>query len=314
MKKKIVYISGADIFTAADVHAAFQEVRDTLKLSDDTILFGVPIDDVVSDSVAPDVPIAPKRTPARARPLRAAESVVKRPVSYDLTPGHTSDLCDDNVNKNESDVVLCDTMDKEPVPTPIDAATIINTPIADTNHIQDASVVPILSILGTNSESDAPTLADSTTEAIDSELELSDDINVNADSDDVSDVADIMNDDTPHDTNEDTLEQLLEKMTPLREDVHNSQLGGGDESIDETLDLDDESDATLENLASEFAQVQDQVPTTKRGAERGKIGKLKSILPFKKIKREDSGILGDLFGWADIAANDENFTNAASKK
>ena len=38
------------------------------------------------------------------------------------------------------------------------------------------------------------------------------------------------------------------------------------------------------------------------------------------MKREDPGIMGDLFGWAGIAANDEEFTipgfftNAAAKK
>ena len=124
----------------------------------------------------------------------------------------------------------------------------------------------------------------------------------------------MLSDDMPTEASEKTLEELLESMTPLREDIHD------DTPKANTKKQDDEIDATLEHLASEFAENQDKVPSPKKSSERGKIGKLKNILPFKKIKRDDSGIMGDLFGWAGIAANDEDFTipgfftNAASKK
>ena len=44
MKTKIIYISGNEVFDMADIRAAFEEVRSTLGLARDTILFGVPVD------------------------------------------------------------------------------------------------------------------------------------------------------------------------------------------------------------------------------------------------------------------------------
>ena len=41
MKTKIIYISGSEIFDMADIRAAFEEVRGTLGLDSDTVLFGV---------------------------------------------------------------------------------------------------------------------------------------------------------------------------------------------------------------------------------------------------------------------------------
>ena len=84
--------------------------------------------------------------------------------------------------------------------------------------------------------------------------------------------------------------------------------------------MDPDTDATLAQLANEFAAAQDKIVSIEKPESQGKIGKLKNILPFKKAKRDDSSLMGDLFGWAGIAANDEDFsipgffTNAASKK
>ena len=89
--------------------------------------------------------------------------------------------------------------------------------------------------------------------------------------------------------------------------------------IDDASDPADETDATLARLATEFAASEDMLPPA-QPVQAGKIGKLKNILPFKKAKREDTGLMGDLFGWAGIAANDDDFsipgffTGAASKK
>ena len=96
-------------------------------------------------------------------------------------------------------------------------------------------------------------------------------------------------------------------MTPLQEDVIAPRKKKA-AKVEQPTESSDETDATLESLASEFAENQDKVIGTKKGAERGKIGKLKNILPFKKMKRDDSGLMGDLFGWAGIAANDDDFT------
>ena len=134
-------------------------------------------------------------------------------------------------------------------------------------------------------------------------------------------IEDIADDSTPEIPMEKTLEQLLESMTPLREDVvsHEEPVVDTSDDIVDVLPPDD-TDATLAQLASEFVQNEDKIPSAPKAETSGKIGKLKNILPFKKAKRDDSGLMGDLFGWAGIAANDEDFaipgffTQAASKK
>ena len=138
-------------------------------------------------------------------------------------------------------------------------------------------------------------------------------------------ITDIITDDAPTAPME--LEDLLESMAPLHEDtVTESGADFSDTQDDALIDtppapnIDDGSDATLEQLAAEFAEKQDDIPEPETTETHSKIGKLKNILPFKKAKREDPGIMGDLFGWAGIAANDDDFsipgffTKAASKK
>jgi len=86
-----------------------------------------------------------------------------------------------------------------------------------------------------------------------------------------------------------------------------------------TTDEEENIDATLEQLATEFVQNQDKIAAENKTSSRSKIGKLRNILPFKPSKHKDQG-LGDLFGWAGLAANDEEFsvpgffTNASSKR
>ena len=137
-------------------------------------------------------------------------------------------------------------------------------------------------------------------------------------------ITDMIADDTaPVEEREKTLEELLESMTPLGEDekVVPQPVVNFEPSIDSepAQTPNEDSDATLELLATEFAESADKIVAPTKNETRGKIGKLKNILPFKKAKRDDSGIMGDLFGWAGVA-NDEDFTipgffaNASSKK
>ena len=128
----------------------------------------------------------------------------------------------------------------------------------------------------------------------------------------------LANNDTPIAPHEKTLEELLESMTPLGEDEENVDIATtpvvteAEPTIEtdvvqpQSKTTDDDTDATLELLANEFAESADKMVAPKTDT-RGKIGKLKNILPFKKAKRDDSGIMGDLFGWAGVA-NDEDFT------
>lgn len=284
MKKKIVYISGADVFDVNDVRAAFDEVRNTLKLAPDTILFGVPVDDAecvetVTDDVAtnvPDMPVEPE--------------------------SNMADVNDINID--------------EPIPEIV--ATESNDADTDTNVIDDTPapesatpVVPILSVLASQENEAAPVDANDameidTLEPVQDTADENETETIELD-DDAPGMADMINDELPDEPVEKTLEELLETMEPLREDVdvpHKKKSSKTKPQADNV----DEIDATLENLASEFAENQDKVAGPKKGTERGKIGKLKNILPFKKMKRDDTGLMGDLFGWAGIAANDDEFT------
>ena len=127
-------------------------------------------------------------------------------------------------------------------------------------------------------------------------------------------IADIIADDVPEVAPEKTLEELLETMTPLGEDAEKTDdaTTETDGSVKTTTDTPvtdtEDTDVALEKLATEFFENQDKIETPIKPAGRGKIGKLKNILPFKKAKREDSGLMGDLFGWAGVAANDDDFT------
>lgn len=146
-------------------------------------------------------------------------------------------------------------------------------------------------------------------------MEIEDDMEM----DEVTSVSidDIVEEDAAAESDEEkTLEQLLESMAPLRED-HIIE-DDGDAPVD--ISVSSDTDATLTQLANEFAENQDKIVAPAQNETHGKIGKLKNILPFKKVKRDDNGLMGDLFGWAGIAANDDDFTmpgfftTAASKK
>ncbi|MBQ1927682.1 MAG: hypothetical protein II179_01290 [Alphaproteobacteria bacterium] len=286
MKKKIIYISGADSFNPGEVRTAFEEVRSTLGLDADTVLFGVPVDDLIAVETAPvvaDSVVAPTPDVTEepvAKPKKTAKAKKEKPVE-----------------KTTEKPVVENPVAEKPATTP---------------------VVPILSVLGGGEES-AP-VAETTGQEVVAET-----VTVETDEmpefDDIGDIDEMLQDDVPDAPHEKTLEELLETMTPLREDVQPDEEDAGETTepaaADESLD---DADATLASLATEFVDVQDKMPTFRKSPERGKISKLKSILPFKKKKSDDTGIMGDLFGWAGVAANDEDFsipgffTNVASKK
>ena len=286
MKKKIIYISGADSFNPSEVRTAFEEVRSTLGLDADTVLFGVPVDDLIALETAPVV----------------ADSVV----------APTPDVTEEPVAKPKKTA-------KAKKEKPVEKTTekpVVENPVAE--KPATAPVVPILSVLGGGEES-AP-VAETTGQEVVAET-----VTVETDDvpefNDIGDIDEMLQDDVPDAPREKTLEELLETMTPLREDVQPDEEDVGETTepaaADESLD---DADATLASLATEFVDVQDKMPTFRKSPERGKISKLKSILPFKKKKSDDTGIMGDLFGWAGVAANDEDFsipgffTNVASKK
>ena len=311
MKTKIIYISGNELFEMGDIRAAFEEVRNTLGLDKDTILFGVPVDE---DN-------------ALAQPIQTCDSAntfepedIEIPVVQDIIP---------------EPIHTAETVQEDPQPEVIPEVVVPEEPIYEEipvieniQHVEnnEDTVIPILSVLGgtdTNvTPEEEPEQTQYVTDIITEAVEQPDDeIEKQAETLQIS-IEDVVADQAPveEEEKEKTLEELLESMTPLGEDIledtDNNELGiedmtDTDSDVDFSVSMNDDvtdTDATLAQLANEFAQTQDQIPTTQKNTGNGKISKLKNILPFKKAKRDDSGLMGDLFGWAGIAANDEDFS------
>ncbi len=327
MKTKIIYISGNEVFEMSEIRAAFEEVRVALGLDNDTILFGVPVDadNALTNGQTTEQQVATVAEPVVANEkLDIADEIIAEPVIVeDITKSET-DMTDETLTvvSSQFDEISDETTE---------------TPTQQTESPQDSEkVIPILSVLAVTQntepehkdEQEVPisneveeTVIDTAViaPAVESNAEIITDISVDDElvAPDMSDednaekvtISDMINDEVPVAHMEKTLEQLLESMTPLREDVeHEDNLDLNEEFID-SFDLDDNNtDATLAQLASEFAENEDRIVATKKSEPQGKIGKLKNILPFKKAKRDDNGLMGDLFGWAGIAANDEDFT------
>lgn len=321
MKTKIIYISGNEVFEMSEIRAAFDSVRAALGLDNDTILFGVPVDCdnalAVSDDVSAPVvdvvePVVVDAVVAPETPEQVIKPVVAPVVEIEPAPV---------------------AVEIEPVAEPVMES--VAEPVVESDP---EPVIPILSILSAGDDAREPVaesvvaVAEPITEpiaepemdvvetAVISDISIDAELSAPVDSDDdvveTVSIGDMITDDAPVTPMEKTLEQLLESMTPLREDVQ------PETPIDEVVEdfETDDTDATLAQLATEFVDTQDKIPATQKTSGAGKIGKLKNILPFKKAKRDDNGLMGDLFGWAGIAANDEDFsipgffTPAASKK
>lgn len=341
MKTKIIYISGNEVFNMADIHAAFEEVRSTLGLGSDTVMFGVPVDndDALShdnadnietsveestvslnvDSSTEDVDftevadeeVKPEQEPEVIAPVVPEEAEIKEKVVKKTTTKKSKSRA-----KEKTEPEMSAATDAEPVKN-------------------DEKIIPILSILAAKNEPETDTEESAVSLEEDEEESNIPEINVSTETVSVESVekrpaheiiADKITDEAPEEPIEKTLEQLLESMTPLREDTIEEQLDNEvvpeeETFLDSSDTTEDDTDATLEQLAAEFAENQDKIPTQPKTESHSKIGKLKNILPFKKAKRGDeSGLMGDLFGWAGIAANDDDFaipgffSNAASKK
>lgn len=314
MKTKIIYISGNELFDMADIRNAFEEVRSALSLGSDTILFGVPVDNddafVQPDAPTPenesvidvdeqDVDIAPIQSPkvvpiTRATATKKVVKPVEEPVEEmveesieeikDVEPDENIDLSEPIEINQESDADIPDSADDNP----------------------DEHVIPILSVLG--SENKEPTDVDTEIEpAVENEpAEITETETVT--------ISDMIADDIPTNEPEKTLEELLERITPLGEDAEKQVTPAPAPTQPEPKKAskknksDDDTDATLEKLATEFFENQDKIGVPEKPASRSKMGKLKNFIPFHPKKQEANSLMGDLFGWAGVAANDDDFT------
>ena len=297
MKTKIIYISGNETFEMTQIRAAFEEVRETLGLDKDTVLFGVPVD---CDSALEDIKTSDNTITDIAEPV-ITEEISAPEIAPVETPQITEIVAEDSQEDTTDDVV------------PILSVLATN----DDDVLPET--VPVASVEISEPES-IETIADDT-EPVTADVEPETDTEI-IDNVETVTVTEITDTEIPESPMEKTLEELLESMTPLREDVVAPDMVDASPDVDESADIlsPDETDATLAQLATEFVQNEDKIPVAPKSETSGKIGKFKNILPFKKAKREDSGLMGDLFGWAGVAANDEDFsipgffTQAASKK
>ena len=327
MKTKIIYISGNEVFEMSEIRAAFEEVRCALGLDNDTILFGVPVDN--DTALEPSLNTETEQQDNQYELTEETddesqcviedeiEEIIQSPVCEQIITEPVADLPDDT-NNNE----FCNESIKKEAETPV---------ILEENQ---EKIIPILSVLAANQDTELNTESEVLAEnnqsfdtpiAITSVANIDEEVGIepeqietdteqpttveNTEGVEKITIGDMI-DDAPVAKEEKTLEQLLESMTPLREDIGNPFHNETEEDLtDIVYDVDaTDTDATLAQLASEFAENEDKIVSTPKAEPQGKIGKLKNILPFKKAKRDDSGLMGDLFGWAGIAANDDDFT------
>lgn len=344
MKTKIIYISGTEVFDMREIRAAFDEVRSALGLAKDTILFGVPVDadDALANtntieqsaSVSAVAVVEEPEIPVIESEEKAIEIVAEEVVTTPTKKTRKRTVKEEVVPVVEVVETIEPVIEESPVIESVIEEKVEEAPI------EEEPIIPILSILASNVEDEVPAqdaeqepevaiaeetpavVAETTESVVDAIEETTEPIE-NADAMQVS-VGDIISNEAPVAEKEKTLEELLESMTPLREEVETPATAEDaiepEQDFDVVPDMDPDTDATLAQLANEFAAAQDKIVSIEKPESQGKIGKLKNILPFKKAKRDDSSLMGDLFGWAGIAANDEDFsipgffTNAASKK
>lgn len=315
MKTKIVYISGNEIFDMADIRAAFEEVRNALNLDKTTVLFGVPVD-------ADDTGLMNQETTVIDEIEPVIEDTKIEIVETEPELVAENEIIDEPASEIAEEIPVENIVAEKPKKRgrPAKETLVQETVGTTTEPTEEEKVVPILSILSTKEvEQPEPEII---TQEIEIISEVSDEETENIDTEEITEetVEDINEEEIEptEDEVEDDLEKLLSEMTPLQEDILDDKKE--EEIPAEPEDNDDVSvDATLEQLATEFAETQDKIATENKSSARSKIGKLRNILPFKQSKHKDQG-LGDLFGWAGVAANDEDFsvpgffTNAASKK
>lgn len=313
MKTKIIYISGNEVFDMAEIRAAFEEVRCALGLDDDTILFGVPVDKDNAIETGVETATSILNVNAESDESQEIINIVEEPIE------NTEFIIDETTTETISESEITD----------------VSPEIIDNEqNAPDDTVIPILSVLSVkedaeDTQEDHPVNEYENSEIVEnaaldneeidqeptvSSINIDSDVVMPASNTDVSpttvSIADMINDDAPEKPVEKTLEHLLESMTPLREDIAPDFIDQDTIAKDDSFDVIDgsDTDATLAQLASEFVQTEDIIETPQKNESHGKIGKLKNILPFKKAKRDDGGLMGDLFGWAGIAANDDDFS------
>ena len=339
MKTKIIYISGNEIFDMNDIRAAFEEVRNALNLDKTTVLFGVPVDCDDAGFATTTTNLQPIETTTviqETEPVAEITEITEEEPETLEEPDIQPEIAETEIISQEEEIIEKPIKKrgrprKVVVQEPTDTEQIeSDTPaLKDETDNEEEKVVPILSVLSTKDDDQQTQTEEENIEAstdtpdepvvIEQVSVTSQEINIiheiSENESEQTDVEQTFDQDEEADNDEESLEKLLSAMTPLQEDALEKPIPEAPVAQPEDVSV----DATLQQLASEFAENQDKISAENKSSSRSKIGKLRNILPFKQSKHKDQG-LGDLFGWAGIAANDEDFsvpgffTNVASKK
>ncbi|MCL2737814.1 MAG: hypothetical protein FWE17_03055 [Alphaproteobacteria bacterium] len=299
MKTKIIYISGGEVFSPAEIRAAFDEVRAALQIGKDTIMFGVSVDENILEvrDAAPNViedkiikfP-APAEEAVEEKPAVADKPKPKRKKKESVIPGREA--------SPESE------MTPEITPVPAPATQSLNRGGTQSAKTDGEGVAPILSVIGAVSEPDEDYRGQvSCAQGVEDIRSLRDAAPMESIEDIFNGISPIAEDNrvdiTSTDENEDILEACIH---PAKSSI---SPGPGESAPGEDIQpLQADDDAALYQLASEYVAAQDTLPA-EDAPKLGRINKLKNVLPFKKKEKAESSLLGDLFGWAGVAANDE---------
>ena len=314
MKTKIIYISGTEIFDMADIRAAFEEVRLTLNLDKETVLFGVPVDsDDAGLTSNKSEPVVEEYT----EPTKEEFSVIDQEETYipEITPiiAKEEPIVEEASAKKRGRprkqiIEEEETTIEKPVTSPIQEEVIEEI----TEDNLDEKIIPILSVLSSDEETAQEEEKEEVVEPIqDEEIQIvpdeeetsTEEIIDDIINEDLANLPDDPEEEISEENEEADLEKLLSGITPLGED---NSTNISDKEPEEPENV----DATLEQLATEYVKNQDKITTESKNASRSKISTLRNILPFKPLKQKAQKDYnsGDLFSWGGIAANDEEFS------
>ena len=268
MKTKIIYISGNEVFDMADIRAAFEEVRKTLNLDKTTVMFGVPVDTDDAGLMSDE----------RQKTVNVPETIVENIPDSEPIIETTEEIEHPEITQE----IIVETV-SEPV---VEVAPkkrgrqrkeeIIDEPVAKENEPTDSDekIVPILSVLSTKSEPEQieEDVLPEPAEIEDvEEVEIISEISEEKTEDDVDEetINDTNVSQESEDDDEADLEKLLSAMTPLAEDV----LSEDKKEISAEPEYNDDIsvDATLEQLATEFAETQDKISSGNKSSSRRKL-------------------------------------------
>ncbi len=293
MKSKIVYISGGDVFSPSEIRKGLEEIREILGLGSDVVIFGI--------SVEPELELAKSEAVVEQyEPVSEIEMQIIKPDTIEekieiLEP--VAAVVNDEVFTEDEEI------SKEIIETEMPKAA---DTVADVDNIPAPTPAPILSVIGIVTPEVEQTIEpeEEVFSEPESQIMISETVVVSSSVDFDDDIFD----GAP--AQKKTLEQIFDGLESLKEERRDplSAVGPSVSAPAAVIDTED-FDSTLSKMAEEFVNTQSNIKSeiADTSVKSGKIGKLKNVLPFKKAKKEETSLMGDLFGWAGIAANDDDF-------